>query len=140
MVSDNNWLKWLTVVTEILRGGPSGYLTVVLSLSVGSYTCKCVVLYWAVQQDSQKSRKHWLLFCHCCWEQKCFFAPQFFYGKNFLEFTKGSSFKNYSYIPKFLKNEIFHQISQTHISLNELDYMHFHDLCDAWSIKLRLRA
>ena len=44
---------------------------------------------------------------------------------------EGSSFKNYLYIPKFLKNEIFHQISQTHISLNELDYMHFHDLCDA---------
>ena len=44
---------------------------------------------------------------------------------------KGSPFKNYLYIPEFLKNEIFHQISQKHISSNELDYMHFCGLYDA---------
>ena len=44
---------------------------------------------------------------------------------------QGLPFEKYLYIPEFLKNEIFHQISQTHISLNELDYMHFRDLCDA---------
>ena len=44
---------------------------------------------------------------------------------------QGLPFEKYLFIPEFLKNEIFHQISQTHISLNELDYMHFRELCDA---------
>ena len=75
---------------------------------------------------------HIILICDVIWF--------FFRNTSVILNNKASPFKNYLYIPEFLENAICHQISQKHISSNELDYMHFRGSCNAWSIKLRLEV